>query len=843
MLNAANEMVELSSSLPVGVYTVKADASKVYTTELYSVMPVDGTFRIEQGDRWLVTITVTDGARPVEGATVIVGEEAKTADSQGKTVWLLPQGNSYTVEAQHEGYSPATQPIDLTSGTPLSITIPLRAATLALRYTAEPGQGVIIGQTEQQIAPEADGQPVSAVGVGAYQFKQWSDGRADNPRADLNVKASLEVKALFTERKYEVRYVVSNGGKLLKGKSVNSYRHGSSNQEVEVAPEDGYYFKGWSDGVVTPKRREVNITHDVEAYALFAPLVDLPDFNDFEAGELAGGWYTQSVGASYNPWMVSQEPQSLVGALPSHFATCNSDRLGEGGATESYLYSPCYRIEGLPHGLLVRTTFLAHLTDNDVFALQLRLDEEEWNDLQLFRHTKTAVDMLVTIPVDRLRGRQVLQLRWCYRAGWAFAVEVDNIAIVPVQPNRLVISYNASPDGSCTFNELLPDGGVNSGIARQALEQGSVPANVEAMPTSGFRFYRWMDGVSSPLYHSPLPVVASETRTAYMLPLGRAVLTYQASPVEGGTFTLCGDRINQQEVNVGANAEPVAAVPASGYRFSHWLHNGDTNPELTLSNVQGDTVLVACFERLQASRITFVVMGANSNRLLAGARLTVAGLSLVTNREGMASVLLPIGSHSYTVDLEGFQSINHLLTVGDTDTTEAITLQEATQPITFIVKSEGQPIPEVTVRVEGCKDQTTDAAGQAVCQLYAGHYAYSIRKAGYRTSSGTVTVANTPQTVEVNLAKRKEPTPAALEEAELAAVRIRPNPFTEELTLTGVTNAHRIAVLNALGAEVCSVQPGGRAQLTLQLGHLPAGFYLVRITSSNGQRTIPVVKR
>ena len=843
VLNAANEVVELSSSLPVGVYTVKADASKAYTTELYSVMPVDGTLRIEQGDRWPVSITVTDGARPVEGATVIVGEEAKTTDSQGKTVWILPQGNTYTVEAQHQGYSPATQPVDLTSGTPLSITIPLRAATLALRYTAEPGQGMIIGQTEQQIAPEADGQPVSAVGVGAYRFKQWSDGRADNPRTDLNVKARLEVKALFVEQTYEVRYVVSDGGKLLKGNPVNSYSHGSSSAEVEVAPEDGYYFKGWSDGVVTPKRREVNITHDVEVYALFAPLVDLPDFNDFEAGELAGGWYTQSVGASYNPWMVSQEPQSLVGALPSHFATCNSDQLGEGGATESYLYSPCYRIEGLPHGLLVRTTFLAHLTDNDVFALQLRLDQEEWHDLQTFRHTKTAVDTLVAIPAERLKGRQSLQLRWYYRAGWAFAVEVDNIAIVPVQPNQLVISYNASPEGSCTFNELLPDGGVNSGIARQVLEQGSVPANVEAVPTSGFRFYRWMDGVSSPLYHSPLPVVASETRTAYMLPTGRAVLAYQASPAEGGMFTLQGNRIAQQEVNVGANAEPITAVPASGYRFSHWLHNGDTNPELTQPNVQGDTVLVACFERLQASRITFIVMGANSNRLLAGARLTVAGQTLVTNREGMASVLLPIGSHSYTVDLEGFQSINHLLTVGDADATEAITLQEATQPVTFIVKSEGQPIPGVTVRVEGCTERTTDATGKAVCQLHAGHYAYSLRKSGYRTTRGTIAVANTSLTVEVNLPKRKKPTPDALEEAELAAVRIRPNPFTEELTLTGVANAHRIAVLNALGAEVCSVQPNGRALLTLQLGYLPAGFYLVRITSSHGQRSIPVVKR
>ena len=181
--------------------------------------------------------------------------------------------------------------------------------------------------------------------------------------------------------------------------------------------------------------------------------------------------------------------------------------------------------------------------------------------------------------------------------------------------------------------------------------------------------------------------------------------------------------------------------------------------------------------------------------------------------------------------------------MGDADATEAITLQEAIQPVTFIVKSDGQPIPGVTVRVEGCKDQTTDAAGKAVCQLYAGHYAYSIRKSGYRTTSGTITVANTPLTVEVNLPKRKEPTPDALEEAELAAVHLRPNPFTEELTLTGVANAHRIAVLNALGAEVCSVQPNGRALLTLQLGYLPAGFYLVRITSANGQRTIPVVKR
>jgi len=65
-----------------------------------------------------------------------------------------------------------------------------------LEYTAGPG-GSIAGLTNQTVMHGGDGSAVSALAENGAAFDGWSDGRADNPRTDTNITASLSVIAHF----------------------------------------------------------------------------------------------------------------------------------------------------------------------------------------------------------------------------------------------------------------------------------------------------------------------------------------------------------------------------------------------------------------------------------------------------------------------------------------------------------------------------------------------------------------------------------------------------------------------------------------------------------------------
>src|SRR5690606_37114952 len=60
------------------------------------------------------------------------------------------------------------------------------------------GGGFLVGDTIQMITEDSNGTAVEAIPVDGYQFVEWSDGKKDNPRAELNVKGNIEIQALFS---------------------------------------------------------------------------------------------------------------------------------------------------------------------------------------------------------------------------------------------------------------------------------------------------------------------------------------------------------------------------------------------------------------------------------------------------------------------------------------------------------------------------------------------------------------------------------------------------------------------------------------------------------------------
>lgn len=67
-----------------------------------------------------------------------------------------------------------------------------------LTYAAGPN-GSITGTSPQTVTAGASGTPILAVPSLGYAFLNWSDGRNDNPRTDINLSANVTATAIFVE--------------------------------------------------------------------------------------------------------------------------------------------------------------------------------------------------------------------------------------------------------------------------------------------------------------------------------------------------------------------------------------------------------------------------------------------------------------------------------------------------------------------------------------------------------------------------------------------------------------------------------------------------------------------
>ncbi len=129
--------------------------------------------------------------------------------------------------------------------------------------------GVLTGATEQTVEYGQDGTPVEAHPYEGHHFVQWSDGRTDNPRTDINVTDDLEVTAEFAINTYTLIYIAGENGSLT-GETEQTVTHGQDGTPVEAHPDEGYHFVKWSDGVTDNPRTDTFVTEGLEVMAEFA---------------------------------------------------------------------------------------------------------------------------------------------------------------------------------------------------------------------------------------------------------------------------------------------------------------------------------------------------------------------------------------------------------------------------------------------------------------------------------------------------------------------------------------------------------------------------------------------
>ncbi|MFA0814198.1 MAG: InlB B-repeat-containing protein, partial [Anaerofustis sp.] len=137
-----------------------------------------------------------------------------------------------------------------------------------LTYTTD-GNGTISGTTPQSVDYGTDGTEVTAVPNTGYHFTGWSDGVTTASRTDLEVTEDINVQAQFAIDTFTLTYTTDGNG-TISGTTPQSVNYGTNGTEVTAVPNTGYHFTGWSDGVTTASRTDLEVTEDINVQAQFA---------------------------------------------------------------------------------------------------------------------------------------------------------------------------------------------------------------------------------------------------------------------------------------------------------------------------------------------------------------------------------------------------------------------------------------------------------------------------------------------------------------------------------------------------------------------------------------------
>ncbi len=147
--------------------------------------------------------------------------------------------------------------------------------------------------------------------------------------------------------------------------------------------------------------------------------------------------------------------------------------------------------------------------------------------------------------------------------------------------------------------------------------------------------------------------------------------------------------------------------------------------------------------------VTFTVTDMLSNPL-SNVTIQIEGMDtpLVTDAEGVASIMMMQGEWDFEASLEGYSSTSSTFNLAGTPLTVPVILYDAVYTLTFNVTDGTLPIAGASINVGGF-EITTNAAGVATIGILPGTYDYTVTKEGYEPASGTVTVVDAPVTEEV----------------------------------------------------------------------------------------------
>jgi hypothetical protein len=155
--------------------------------------------------------------------------------------------------------------------------------------------------------------------------------------------------------------------------------------------------------------------------------------------------------------------------------------------------------------------------------------------------------------------------------------ENNEFKFLPSESDKYLLTYEAGENGSI------------QGHSRQSVNKGSNGTTVTAIPSEGYHFEKWSDGITT-ASRTDKGVKGNVHVTAKFAP-NLYTLEYKAD----GKGSIKGE--SHQTLNQGENGSIVRAIPSDGYQFEKWSDGSTDNPR-SESNVRKDIQVSAIFKKI-----------------------------------------------------------------------------------------------------------------------------------------------------------------------------------------------------------------------------------------------------
>lgn len=222
-----------------------------------------------------------------------------------------------------------------------------------------------------------------------------------------------------------------------------------------------------------------------------------------------------------------------------------------------------------------------------------------------------------------------------------------------------------------------------------------------------------------------------------------------AKYINGATIS-----INSQSLTTDSNGEATIQIYAGTYPVSYKATGyQDVSNNISISGVQTIAQALKKFWALQFS------VAAATKEALEGATVTVEGAAIVnspqtvtTNAQGLTPEITVVnGAYTYGISKTGYSPEEGSGTIANGNKTETHQLVCGFETVFHVTDNTNNPITGATVLIDNIETITTSSVGNAVSNLSNGNHTYVVKKAGYIKATGTVTVNEAPQTVNVKL--------------------------------------------------------------------------------------------
>ncbi|HMN44409.1 MAG TPA: InlB B-repeat-containing protein, partial [Povalibacter sp.] len=399
--------------------------------------------------------------------------------------------------------------------------------------------------------------PTSPTRVG-YSFGGWYKEPALTNAWNFGTDTVTSATTLYARWQinvYSLSYAAGANGSI-SGATSQSVNYGGNGTAVTAAPNAGYHFVSWSDGVTTAARTDTGITSSLAVGASFA-------INSYSLTYTAGA----------NGSVTGTTPQSV-----NH---------GASGASVTAVPAAGYHFVSWSDGVTTATR-----TDTNVTSALAVSASFAINTYTLTYTAGANGSVTGTTPQTVNHGGNGSTVTAVPAPGYRFTGWSDGVATASRTDTNVTGAITASAVFAVDAHTLTyaagPHGSV-SGAAAQTVSHGGNGTAVTAVPDAGYHFASWSDGVTT--------ATRTDTNVTGAIAVSASftaghTLTYSV----GGQGTLTG--IASQSVVHGGSGTAVTAVPAAGFEFFRWS-DGLTTATRIDGNVDADLAVTAYFSRTE----------------------------------------------------------------------------------------------------------------------------------------------------------------------------------------------------------------------------------------------------